>query len=505
MVATGCGDDDGGTIDGGADAATDGAIADGGAGAGGRPGSRAGSGAGGRPAIPPASYEGCSALEPVYAGTACTSACTAVRCSCDRFPASYLGCHPERGCLTALDCDVACDRDLEDVVGCIGDYAPCDSDADCDDGQRCLQESGAPGDCVSGMTGESCLDDDDCVQGSCVATASNGDRMCQDGKANAKCNDTRDCASGLACILPAASFVGTCSDGATGSSCMAASDCDGEILRTHHRLQWVARRVRRWRGRLAVHGRRRLSEQDLRQELGQREPGHLQRRQFGQRVLGRQPVLRSSSRARAATSAATARRARWVSRAPRTTTATARCAPRIRPRASARRAKSARLAPITGSARRGIACAPSARTGRTTCAAMAPRVRRATTRTTAIARRRAARKTRPAQDGPAAKAGSGDRCSKPTHCVASECALGSDGDGTCTDGAPGSACTSNAQCDSERCALSSSSSGGSGTCTDGAHGSLCRQDANCMSNRCAISSGSSSGTCTDGAVGVALQ
>ncbi|HEY3498865.1 MAG TPA: hypothetical protein VGK73_29440, partial [Polyangiaceae bacterium] len=114
----------------------------------GRGGTSGNAGRGGRPPIPDAPpLRSCSALAPVYAGAACTSACTSVRCDCDPFPASYLGCHPTRGCLLSVDCSVACELDLEDVIDCIGDYAPCEADADCNGG-RCLRQ-GDQGDCTS--------------------------------------------------------------------------------------------------------------------------------------------------------------------------------------------------------------------------------------------------------------------------------------------------------------------------------------------------------------------
>jgi hypothetical protein len=141
VLTIGCGsDDDGGNASG--DAGADGGASgtDGGA-SGSSSGGRSGSG--GRPAIPPATYEGCSALAPTYDGSDCTSACASVRCDCDPFPASYLGCHQERGCLTAVDCGVACERDLGDVVSCIGDYAPCDDDSDCAEG-RCVGSDDGP-------------------------------------------------------------------------------------------------------------------------------------------------------------------------------------------------------------------------------------------------------------------------------------------------------------------------------------------------------------------------
>ena len=71
---------------------------------------------GGRPAIPPATYQGCGDLGFEYDGGACTKACSPVTCKCDPFNSSYTGCHPERGCLTAVDCALACELALGDVV-----------------------------------------------------------------------------------------------------------------------------------------------------------------------------------------------------------------------------------------------------------------------------------------------------------------------------------------------------------------------------------------------------
>src|SRR4029077_7632906 len=113
----------------------------------------------------------------------------------------YIACHPERGCLVGLDCDVACERDLENVVDCAGSYDPCKSDLDCG-GARCMQEGNASGDCTTGLPGSACLDDGDCRTGSCVAVALDGERKCQDGKSGSACNDAKDCTSGLACLLP---------------------------------------------------------------------------------------------------------------------------------------------------------------------------------------------------------------------------------------------------------------------------------------------------------------
>src|SRR5262245_61726274 len=100
----------------------------GGAGSGGTSGDPA---SGVRPPIPPAVYESCSALAPTYDGSDCSSVCASMRCDCDPFPASYIACHPDLGCVTAMDCSVACERDLGDVLDCMGSYAPCAADSDC--------------------------------------------------------------------------------------------------------------------------------------------------------------------------------------------------------------------------------------------------------------------------------------------------------------------------------------------------------------------------------------
>src|SRR5690606_7569035 len=68
----------------------------------------------------------------------------------------------------------------------------------------------------------------------------------------------------------------------------------------------------------------------------------------------------------------------------------------------------------------------------------------------------------------------GDRCSTPRHCVAGECALGSDLGGVCTDGAVGSSCTGDAQGASVRCAIRPGRE--IGTCVDGTEHALCYGD-----------------------------
>ncbi|HWO08307.1 MAG TPA: hypothetical protein VNN80_02475, partial [Polyangiaceae bacterium] len=160
-------------------------------------------GAGSRPEIPPASFLGCSALAPTFSGT-CDNGCASVRCECEPFGSSYVACHPERGCVTGLDCAVACERDLSDVVDCLGAYAPCQGDADCNGG-RCVAAADGAGDCRSGLPGAACLDVGDCIEGRCVAVDLAGDRNCESGERGARCNSGTDCANGLACVLPASS------------------------------------------------------------------------------------------------------------------------------------------------------------------------------------------------------------------------------------------------------------------------------------------------------------
>src|SRR5690606_15715819 len=140
-----------------------------------------------------------------------------------------VGCHAELGCLSGVDCDVACEWDLGDVVSCIGEYDPCTSDADCDGG-RCVEDVGASsGACDHGLSGASCVDDGDCVTGHCVAVALDGRRACSTGDSNEYCNDTDHCGASLTCVLPPASFVGRCGAGELGDPCTRAADCELEI------------------------------------------------------------------------------------------------------------------------------------------------------------------------------------------------------------------------------------------------------------------------------------
>src|SRR5262249_37178043 len=154
-----------------------------------------------------------------------TTVCASMRCACSPFPATYIACRQGHGCLTGLDCSVACQRDLGDVLECAGSYAPCTTDADCGSG-RCVRADGSPsGDCHPGISGDLCLDAGGCLDGACVAVASDGTRKCQNRGPGAACNLATDCAPSLPCILPEHSFVGTCSDGSLQAACAQGSDC----------------------------------------------------------------------------------------------------------------------------------------------------------------------------------------------------------------------------------------------------------------------------------------
>src|SRR3954468_22023635 len=100
VLALACGDDDDSAADASVrDAAPDGQIADSGA-----------TNPPTRPTIPAAHHESCAALAPKYDGSACKTACPALRSICDPFPASYIVCNKDLGCLKAIDCAVACER-----------------------------------------------------------------------------------------------------------------------------------------------------------------------------------------------------------------------------------------------------------------------------------------------------------------------------------------------------------------------------------------------------------
>src|SRR5688572_11276791 len=173
LLAVACGDDGGG-----GDGGLDGSFDDGGGGASGSAGQGGSGGSGGRPPIPPARLSDCAKLELEHDGSACTSVCSSISCDCDPFPASYIACHPDRGCLTGIDCDVACEMDLGDVVGCAGSHVPCEEDRACSGGRCARLPSGTSGECTSGGSGATCADDGDCMDGSCVAADSDGRRTC---------------------------------------------------------------------------------------------------------------------------------------------------------------------------------------------------------------------------------------------------------------------------------------------------------------------------------------
>jgi hypothetical protein len=105
-----------------------------------------------------------------------------------------------------------CELDLADVVSCIGDYNPCESDQDCDAG-RCIGGNGTTqGDCQPG------------TDGSLPRRRRPRRRQLRRHRHRRRLplphrrkrlprNVKARCGAGLNCILPATSFVGTCSDG----------------------------------------------------------------------------------------------------------------------------------------------------------------------------------------------------------------------------------------------------------------------------------------------------
>jgi hypothetical protein len=182
---------------------------------------------GGRPAIPPPRFVSCAALEPIYAGGECDG-CAPVLCPCEDRVSTYAACHEGRGCLTAVNCDVACERDAANVERCGSTYAPCKLDVDCNSG-RCLRSGTADGDCSTGENGAPCLEAADCLSATCAAVNLEGDRRCTSGSGGDYCNAPDDCGSGLACPLPSASFVGICSDGSLFSKCNERDDCETHV------------------------------------------------------------------------------------------------------------------------------------------------------------------------------------------------------------------------------------------------------------------------------------
>ncbi len=160
-------------------------------------------------------YVPCPELDTAYSGEACTGGCAAVSCDCPMdFPLSLVVCHETLGCLTALDCDVACEQKLSRIVKCAQGEGECLEDDEC--AGFCVGESSTEvGTCSPGALGDACVLGDDCAGNSC------NDEVCTgDAEIRSACSQGFECAS-LHC------FDGECVSGEVGQECTEDEHCQG--------------------------------------------------------------------------------------------------------------------------------------------------------------------------------------------------------------------------------------------------------------------------------------
>lgn len=194
----------------------------------------------------------CADLDLAYDGSDCASASCSrnVQCPCSSFSMSFGVCNSVQGCLSSLDCDVACNF-VGSVYSC-AQQSTCESDSDC--GEFYCVTSGSRGTCSRGKGGDTCVDDQDCgssdcqndpnlgslrckgaastgtncssdfecASGICALQPSTGTQRCSDGENGDPCSDSNDCQS-KACVYSGSGYM--CSDRATGSPCSSDNDC----------------------------------------------------------------------------------------------------------------------------------------------------------------------------------------------------------------------------------------------------------------------------------------
>src|SRR5262249_33551753 len=142
------------------------------------------------------------------------------------------GCGPGRGCVTSVNCKIACRTAEYDRSQCITKKT-CATDGDCVPG-RCAtrKDAACTGDfcannpvisfCTLGRPGDHCIDADDCQYGHCKGF-DNGfvpDLTCGgDGSLGTARRGADECASGI-CVRQGNASV--CSDGNAGDACVGA-------------------------------------------------------------------------------------------------------------------------------------------------------------------------------------------------------------------------------------------------------------------------------------------
>ncbi len=134
----------------------------------------------------------CALLEAEYAGEGCEAPCAPVVCDCDVGDPNWVACHSRLGCLTALDCEVACDYGLTTTSECVGDFEGCAEDADCLDGRCVVSPELADGFCSEGRDQDRCYEAADCESGTCWRP-DDGDPYCLTPQDGSPCRSDEDC------------------------------------------------------------------------------------------------------------------------------------------------------------------------------------------------------------------------------------------------------------------------------------------------------------------------
>lgn len=181
-------------------------------------------------AKPPVTSVSCEQLDLQFDGSRCAlSACSAVQCACQPQARSFTLCNSVRGCLSALDCEMACAATSSSIVTSCGATTSCVTDADCGDYHCVMSSAGASsGSCTRGEGGDACDQPTDCQSGMCTSLSGTLGTCTGNAATGTSCNLDRDCRSGI-CYQPSGFGAGQCSDGALADPCSSDSDCSSHI------------------------------------------------------------------------------------------------------------------------------------------------------------------------------------------------------------------------------------------------------------------------------------
>lgn len=157
--------------------------------------------------VPAPERHPCALLEAEHAGGSCDAPCAPVDCPCESTNLSLVACHETFGCLTAVNCETACEVGLVPSLDCAADYTLCVEDDECPDAGYCMRrDNWAEGECVTGRPGTVCLDNGDCQAGICRASEDSDEGTCVIPAEGDPCATDDDC-GGARCDEGACSFA----------------------------------------------------------------------------------------------------------------------------------------------------------------------------------------------------------------------------------------------------------------------------------------------------------